>query len=354
MKKKMLLGLCLIASIGTLGCTKTENMKLSLNKTDKNSVLDGGTNSEEWIEVAETESLPEALVEVEPEELTSEEFGTEAIESELETEAIEEEQKPINLEDEVINWDENWLYADHSLIHTDSVTLYRSHAAERKNLVITVNAGHGTIGGTKVKTLCHPDGSPKVTGGSTPKGALKAISVSAGTEMLDGTEEGAVTVTLAVLLKEELLNAGFDVLMIRESADVQLDNVARTVMANNNSDCHIALHYNATDTGEGLFCIGVPDVEEYKQMEPVASHWQQHNALAQAIINGAVQENVKIWSNGFMGMDLTQTSYSTVPSTDIEVGDRASDYSKETQQHIAEGIAAGVVLWAEEFKAAQQ
>ena len=44
-----------------------------------------------------------------------------------------------------------------------------------------INAGHGTKGGESVKTLCHPDGSPKVTGGSTAAGATKAALVSGGT-----------------------------------------------------------------------------------------------------------------------------------------------------------------------------
>ena len=45
---------------------------------------------------------------------------------------------------------------------------------------------------------------------------------------------------MAEILRDALLDEGFDVLMIRDEEDVQLDNVARTVMANNIADCHIA------------------------------------------------------------------------------------------------------------------
>lgn len=41
-----------------------------------------------------------------------------------------------------------------------------------------MNAGHGTSGGASVKTQCHPDGSPKTTGGSTAQGATYATAVS--------------------------------------------------------------------------------------------------------------------------------------------------------------------------------
>ena len=32
--------------------------------------------------------------------------------------------------------------------------------------------------------------------------------------------------------------------MLRDGDDVQLDNVARTVICNNAADCHIALHWD--------------------------------------------------------------------------------------------------------------
>ena len=65
-------------------------------------------------------------------------------------------------------------------------------------------------------------------------------------------------------------------------------------------------------------------------MEPVASHWQQHNALGESLVAGLKNAGVKIFSGGSMEMDLTQTSYSTVPSIDIELGDGGSDHSAAT------------------------
>ena len=41
-------------------------------------------------------------------------------------------------------------------------------------------------------------------------------------------------------------------------------------------------------------------------------------------------------------MDLTQTSYSTVPSVDIELGDKASDHSQAALKQLADGLAAGI------------
>ena len=236
----------------------------------------------------------------------------------------------------------DWKYASLSKINSGKAVLYRSEAASRKNKVVCVNAGHGTKGGSSVKTQCHPDGTPKVTSGTTSAGATTAVAVSGGMTFADGTSEAKVTLAMAKVLKDKLLARGYDVLMIRENDDVQLDNVARTVLANNMADCHIALHWDSTKSNKGAFYMSVPNVASYRAMEPVASHWQQHNALGESLVAGLKNAGVKIFSGGSMEMDLTQTSYSTVPSIDIELGDGGSDHSAATLDKLGTGLADGV------------
>lgn len=236
----------------------------------------------------------------------------------------------------------SWKYADFSKINSGAAILYKSEAANRKGITVAVNAGHGTKGGSSVKTLCHPDGTAKVTGGTTGAGATSAVAVSGGMQFADGTNEPVVTLAMAKKFKAKLLAAGYDVLMIRDGDDVQLDNVARTVIANNAADCHIALHWDSTTSNKGAFYMSVPNVSSYRSMEPVKSHWEQHNALGESLVAGLKGQGVKIFSNGAMEMDLTQTSYSTVPSIDIELGDKASDYSDGTLDTLADGLLNGV------------
>ena len=244
---------------------------------------------------------------------------------------------------ETLTWNSSWKYASYSKIHTGSVKLYR--AVNSRGITVAVNAGHGTSGGSSVYTQCHPDGSPKVTGGSTEAGATSATAISSGTVLLDGTSEASANLSLAKLLKQELLSDGYDVLMIREDSDVQLDNIARTVFANRYADCHISLHYDSTTSDKGAYVMTVPDVASYRAMEPVASTWKETNRLGTSLISGLKKEGVKIHGSGSFPMDLTQTSYSTVPSIDIEVGDRASSHGTSTQTAIAKGIAKGVTIF---------
>lgn len=241
-----------------------------------------------------------------------------------------------------VHWNSGWKYAQYSKIHADSVTLYRASGSGRKGITVAVNAGHGTSNGESVQTQCHPDGSPKLVSGSTAKGSTLAVAVSGGTTLNDGTSEADANLQLARVLKQQLLNAGYDVLMIREDSDTQLDNIARTVFANNNADCHLALHYDSTESNKGFFFLSVPDSGSYRSMEPVASHWRQHNALGEAIVSGERAVGTGIYGSGSMAMDLTQTSYSTIPSVDLEVGDRASDHSTSTLRRIARGIVKGL------------
>lgn len=241
----------------------------------------------------------------------------------------------------------DWEYADHSKINTGAAVLYRApEESGSKGIIIGVNAGHGTAGGAKVKTLCHPDGSAKTTGGSTAAGATEAAAVSGGMTFQDGTPERTVTLQMAQILRDKLLASGYDVLMLRDGEDVQLDNVARTVICNNVADCHIALHWDSGDGknyDKGCFYISVPEV--LKSMEPVASHWQQHDALGADLVEGLRGQGATIYGKGNMSIDLTQTSYSTIPSVDMELGNAYSDHSDAILNQLAEGLLQGINVY---------
>lgn len=241
---------------------------------------------------------------------------------------------------EKISLDSSWEYASDSKINSGAATYYTATGDTRKNICISVNAGHGCAGGSSVNTKCHPDGTPKVTGGTTEAGKVEAPAISDGMTFNDNTSEAVVNLKVAKMLKSELLSMGYDVLMIRDSDDEQLDNIARTVISNNVADAHIAIHFDSSENDKGVFYMSV--ATGVKNMEPVKSHWQEHNALGENLIAGLVLNGAKKFSSGSMEMDLTQTSYSTIPSVDIELGDKVTDYSDASCSIFAKGIAAGV------------
>jgi N-acetylmuramoyl-L-alanine amidase len=244
-----------------------------------------------------------------------------------------------------VSLDMSWQYADYTRINSGSAVFYKG-IGDRKNYVVGVNAGHGTKGGTSVKTYCHPDKTPKVTGGTTAAGSIEAVAVSGGMTFNDGTSEASVNLKMARALRDELLSRGYDVLMVRDGDDVQLDNVARTVLCNNISDCHIAIHWDGDglEYDKGCFYISVPD--GIKQMEPVRSNWEEHERLGKALISGLSDAGFKISGGGSIKTDLTQTSYSTIPSVDIELGNQSGDHSDGYIKALSVALADGVDRFA--------
>ena len=342
MKQKMVMCLLagvLVLGIGGCGTQEVEVPEVENVETAEEEPVPEETAEEEGDEQEKTDA-EDQLKEVPTVDDAAESGKTEP--EETEPEETEAASASVVYEDGgQITLDPSWTYADHSKINSGAAVLYKA-AENRKEIVVGVNAGHGTSGGTKVKTLCHPDGSAKVTGGTTAAGATEAVAVSSGMTFNDGTPESSVTLRMAQILKEKLLAAGYDVLMLRDGDDVQLDNVARTVICNNAADCHIALHWDGDGLNydKGCFYISVPD--GLKSMEPVASHWSEHNALGSALVEGLRAQGAKIHGGGSMSIDLTQTSYSTIPSVDMELGNACSDHSDSALDLLGNGLVQGV------------
>ena len=243
--------------------------------------------------------------------------------------------------------DPKWEWADLSEINTGEAVLYTA-ASDRKDIVIGVNAGHGTTGGENVRTYCHPDKSPKITNGTNPKGSLKAVAISTGMIFKDGTPEAEVTLKASRILRDKLLEKGYDVLMLRDDSDVRLDNVARTVIANNIAGCHVSLHWDGDGLNYDKGCFYIPVPDEIKDMEPVMSHASAHESLGTALIEGLRDNGCMIYEGTVYPQELTQTCYSTIPSAVVELGNNASKHDDATLEKLADGLLAGIESFLDE------
>ncbi len=258
------------------------------------------------------------------------------------TEEIEEKKDYDGLlPKEKVALDPKWDYAELSEIDSGEAVLYRA-ASDRKGIVIAVNAGHGTRGGDVVRTYCHPDKSPKITSGSNPKGSLMAVAISLGMTFKDGATEAEVALKTARIVRDRLLERGYDVLMIRDDDDVQLDNVARTVISNNMADCLISLHWDGDGLKYDKGCFVIPIPDEIKSMEPVASHWKDHERLGRSLIDALSRNGCTIYRGLNTPQELTQTCYSTIPAVVIELGNQTSSHTDEDLSKLANGIVRGI------------
>lgn len=239
-----------------------------------------------------------------------------------------------------IGLDSSWEYANESAINSGSATYYTA-TSNRKDICVAVNAGHGCAGGSSKSTKSHPDGTKKIHDGTNGPGEY-STAISGGTTFLDNESEASVNLKIAIFLKDELLSMGYDVLMIRESDDEQLDNIARTVIANNVADCHVSIHFDSGTSDNGAYYVRTCSCSEYVDMEPVKTWRFQHDELGEALLVGLRNNGSKVNENFVYENDLTQTSYSTIPSVDIELGDRSTSHEESDCEKFAKGLALGV------------
>ena len=246
---------------------------------------------------------------------------------------------------EFIYFDMSLPYATYSVINDGFAIFYKANREREdyKNITIAVNAGHGTKGGASIKTFSHPDFSPKVSGGTNGKGEILSSAVSAGTTFTNGMTEANANLVVAALLKEKLLADGYSVLMTRENDDCRLDNIARTVLANKYADAHIAIHFDSTNTDKGIFYIVPYNDQNYLNMEPLKSNISRIKKLGDSVIESFREMGEKIWKEkGTLQGDLTQLSFSTNASIDIELGDKKTNVTMERADIFAEGIKKGI------------
>ncbi len=262
------------------------------------------------------------------------------------TDGASDDSDPGVVSTERIYLDPAWEWADLAVIDTGFSVLYRA-GHDRKNVVIAVNAGHGTKGGDTKRVYCHPDRSPKITNGSNPAGSLTAIAISLGMTFRDGSFESDVALATARLLRDKLLDKGYDVLMIRDSRNVMLDNVARTVIANNMAKCLVSIHFDDDGFKYDKGCFYVPTPDEIKGMEPVASVWREHDKLGNALLDGLSGRGCTIYKGKIIPQELTQTCYSKIPAVVIELGNTNSKHDDEALTKLAGGLCDGVEKYME-------
>lgn len=242
---------------------------------------------------------------------------------------------------ERIYLDPAWEWADLSAIDTGFSVLYKA-SHDRKDVIVAVNAGHGTKGGEDKSVYCHPDGSPKITDGTNPAGSLTAVAISLGMIFNDGTYESDAALQTARILRDELLDDGYDVLMIRDSRNINLDNVARTVIANNMAACLISLHFDDDGLTYDKGCFFVPTPDEIKEMDPVKAVWQEHDRLGNALIDGLRDSGCTIYEGFIYPQELTQTCYSRIPAVVMELGNATTKHDDASLLRYARGLCDGV------------
>lgn len=200
--------------------------------------------------------------------------------------------------------------------------------------VIAIDPGHQRNG--------NYDTEPNGPGSDTMK-----AKVSSGTKGVStGLWEYELNLQVALLLKEELLARGYEVIMIRETNDIDISNVERALLANEaKADAFIRIHADSNNDSskQGVMTIcQTPD-------NPYNSEWYEESRRFSELVLERVVEATEakkryVWETDTM----TGINWTTVPTTILEMGFMSNPKEDELlateayQQKIVHGIAEAI------------
>lgn len=204
---------------------------------------------------------------------------------------------------------------------------------KEKRYLICIDPGHQSKG----------DSNPEsVAPGSSQK---KARVSSGATGIATKKPEYVLNLEASIVLKHILEGKGYEVIMTRETHDVNISNAERATLANEkNADMVVRIHAdslnNSSKTGASILIPG-------KNSKYTSSIYEDSSKCAELIKNSMKSNKIEL--NGiFERDDLTGFNWSKVPVVLVEMGFLSNynedqmmsnpEYQRKLMQTIADGV----------------
>lgn len=171
--------------------------------------------------------------------------------------------------------------------------------------------------------------------------------VTVGTKgVSSGMQEYELTLAVAKKLQMKLNERGYEVVMIRESNDVNLSTKARSDMAKEaGAEAFIRIHANSSEVSS---TNGVMTICGTKDSPYVSEYYEEDHKLSETVLEHLADstgaKNNGIWETNLMA----GINWSTVPTTIVQLGymsNQQEDEKMETEDYqnlLAQGIADGI------------
>lgn len=206
-------------------------------------------------------------------------------------------------------------------------------STDYSKIVICIDPGHQSRGNSSTEPIA-------------PGSKTKKAKVSSGTRgVVTKVPEYKLNLKIGLKLEALLKQAGFQVIMTRETNDVDISNIERAMVANNaKANISIRIHADGS-TNKNMSGLSIL----YPAKPSVNKDVFDRSKKAAQIVFNAVTNEASAKGNGIVPRsDLTGFNWSTVPSILIETGfmtNVAEDKKLETNDYedkIAKGIMNGI------------
>ncbi len=200
--------------------------------------------------------------------------------------------------------------------------------------IIAIDAGHQAKGNSEKEPI----------GPGSSEMKAKVASGTQGTAT--GIPEYQLTLAVSLKLKQELINRGYQVYMIRETNDVNISNAERAQMADKSgADIFVRVHANSLNDSsvQGALTMCQTAKNPYN-----GTLYSKSQSLSKAVVNGICNQT------GFKNRGVQETdsmsgiNWCNIPVTIVEMGfmsNAEEDKKMATEEYrdkIVKGIADGI------------